>query len=164
MSEKTKKKRTRKYVPRNTIQFQMNLRNEVDLEVLKIHEWAASNGKAVQMFRDGFRLMNALQQGDTALLFSLFPDLDGTLKPHDENLIETFRAMLKSEIKLLPATVATAPAQAGGLKPLGGAHQIAMPDFSQDEDDDADNITIVHNPKANEQNMLNFLKSVQGIN
>lgn len=154
-------KRKRKYIPRNTIQFQMNLTDETDREVIRIYESAAQERLALQMFRDGMRLMHGLRNNDTSILFALFPDMREILAPKNSELVEQFRQMIESKFQQLPLP----GMQTGGLKSLAGAKTIAMPTFSEsDEDEDANNIVLVRNPKAAETTMLNFLASVQGIN
>lgn len=155
MADRIKKARKRKYIPRNTVQYQMNLTSAVDRDVLDIHQQAVQTKSALNLFRDGMRLMWSLRHGDTSFLFQLFPELEGVVTPHDEALLEQFRQMLRAEIKVIP----TAPAPAsGGIQEIM-APKLAAPIFDAEEDV----ISIHKDEHAGTVSSTNFLDAAFGF-
>lgn len=148
-------KRKRKYIPRNTLQFQMNLTDETDREVIRIYEAATKERLALQMFRDGMRLMNALRNNDLSVLFSLFPNTRETLTPKNSELVEEFRQMIENQFKQLPLP-GMQPAQTG--KSLSSA-VLSAPVY----DDDDDNVVIRRDESAGQLSSTSFLDAAFGL-
>src|SRR4026209_2771124 len=73
---KTANKTTkRQSIPRTTRKFQLRKNHALDNHVAEILDYARTQRKEVTMIRDGVRLLWALENGDYAILFELFPHM-----------------------------------------------------------------------------------------
>ena len=158
MAEKgTKKKRERRYIPRETYKFQLRLDHTEDIHVYDILKYAETERRAVTTIRNGIKLMWALENDDLSVLFDLFPNLKGRFVPESTDLLEEFRRMLLQQQRAIPEIPTLAPVSNGGPKPLP-APQIAMPTF-----DDEDTIVMRRDTNAGASSAASFLDAAFGF-
>lgn len=132
MQKTAKKKRNRRYTPRETRKFQLRLDDSSDLQVREILESARTQRREVTMIRNGVKLLSALENDDLSVLFELFPNLKGRFVPESASLIEQFRQMLLQHPAAIPEIPKLEPPTVGNPKSLPIPH-IPMPTFD-DED------------------------------
>lgn len=168
------KKKKRKFVPRVQYKFWLNTNLEAERRLVEFIAYLKSTRKFAKAVRDGIRLIWSLGEGDTSVLFELFPHIESQLKARyappapDTDKLERQISELKLlilEKKDLPDTPLSAIAPA--FKPsltaapgstLGLGKPMALPTL----DDDDDNDTIVLNKVAsnNSKNAMAVLLKV----
>jgi hypothetical protein len=152
-----KKKRDRRYIPRETRKFQLRLDDPTDIHVREVLHYAKAQRRQLTMIRNGIRLMWALENDDLSILFELFPNLKGRFLGNADDLLEQFRQMLLQHQPATPEIYGIAGVPAGNPKPLP-APKVAMPTF-----DDEDTIIIRRDTSAGVSAAANFLDAAFGI-
>lgn len=149
----------RKYRPRKEFKFWLYHDLSEDSRLMEFIAYCKATRQFARVVRDGIRLIWSLREGNTDVLFELFPHLERQFKPDAETLIEQFRQMLMQQQVAAPVQP-PAPLPSGieqGGKKLLGDVKVALPLL--DDDDDGDTIVIT---KASDSNgkevMANMLK------
>ena len=124
----------RKYRPRKEFKFWLYHDLSEDIRLMEFIQYCKATRSFARVVRDGIRLIWSLRDGNTEVLFELFPHMQRQFKPDAEELIEQFRQMLMQySTKPVTATQEVAAIGQGGPKPLN-APQFALP-IPDDEDD-----------------------------
>lgn len=77
-----KRKRTnRPYIPRREFKFWLRTDREGDTRLMEFIQYCKSTRQFARKVRDGLRLIWSLSEGNTSVLFELFPHLEEILKP-----------------------------------------------------------------------------------
>jgi hypothetical protein len=153
----------RKYRPRKEFKFWLYHDRDEDSRLMEFIQYCKATRQFARVVRDGIRLIWSLREGNTDVLFELFPHLERQFKPDAEELIEQFRQMLMLQQVAAPVpqpaplAISNGAAEQGGKKSLA-AVKIALPLL--DDDDDGDTIVI---SKATDTNiskevMANMMK------
>ncbi len=153
---------TSRYRPRKMLKFWLYRDREDDSRLIEFIEYCKSTRQFARVVRDGIRLVWSLREGNTSILFELFPHLERQFKPDAEDLIAQFRDML------LQHRVENTPAQPmlPGLANIDpptkpsklSAHKIDLPLL---DDDDSD--TIVMTKAAPTMNGGNLIAGILGL-
>ena len=166
---KRKQPKNRKQIKRQTRHFQLRVEHPIDQHVAEILDYKRSKRSEVTAIRDGVRLLWALENGDLAVLFEMFPQYRTQFTPGGagggddlqqiKSMLEIVVASRKSNELLMQS--AAAPASETKLvtgKLLGG--KVPMPVFDEFEDDDQP--TVILN-KSSVNAAANFLGSLSGL-
>jgi len=128
------------YRPRKEFKFWLCHDRHEDTRLMEYIAFLKTTRQFARVVRNGLRLMWSLHEGDTSVLFELFPHLKQQFKPDTEDLIEQFRVMLlhtkpdDAAPRAIPATVGE------GVKPsiaapAAVATAAKLPDASTIADD-----------------------------
>jgi hypothetical protein len=152
----------RKYRPRKEFKFWLYHDRDEDSRLMEFIQYCKATRQFARVVRDGIRLIWSLREGNTNVLFELFPHLERHFKPDAEVLIEQFRQMLMQQQVAAPVSqpalvAASDTAEQGGKKSLA-AVKVALPLL--DDDDDGDTIVIT---KANDGNSDEAMASLLRI-
>lgn len=126
----------RKYRPRKEFKFWLYHDRDEDSRLMEFIQYCKATRQFAKVVRDGIRLVWSLREGNTAVLFELFPHLERQFKPDAEELIEQFRQMLlqhQAAPEPQPAQVGVG-AEQGKPKALNAPKTI-LPLLDDDEDD-----------------------------
>lgn len=150
----------RKYRPRKLYKFWLYHDREEDSRLMDFIQYCKSTRQFTRVLRDGIRLIWSLREGNTAILFELFPHLERQFNPDSEMLIAEFREMLlqhRDTPQPQHATIEEGDKSAEGGRKLLSAAKIDLPLL---DDDDSD--TIVLTKKVGVMNGSNLLAGVLG--
>jgi hypothetical protein len=154
----------RKYRPRKEFKFWLYHDRDEDSRLMEFIQYCKATRQFARVVRDGIRLIWSLREGNTDVLFELFPHLERQFKPDAEELIEQFRQMLMQQQVAAPVpqpaplAIADGAAEQGGKKSLA-AVKVALPLL--DDDDDGD--TLVLKRKTSGVNGSNLLAGILGL-
>jgi hypothetical protein len=159
-----KSKKTRRYQLQQ--KFWLNGLDEKELALAKWCDELRQKRRFAPVVRNSLMLMQALEQGDTAKLFQMFPNLYEQLYAQMEADVlerrenEAIRRLetLESLIKGIQAPALPAP-ETGGVKRLN----IGVIPGPLDDDDDEAILTAVAATVDGSAIAANFLRSLQGI-
>lgn len=84
----------RKYRPRKEFKFWLYHDRDEDSRLMEFIQYCKSTRQFARVVRDGIRLIWSLREGNTRILFELFPHLERQFNPDAEDLIAQFREML----------------------------------------------------------------------
>lgn len=149
-----------RYRPRKEYKFWLFHDLPEHQRLMDFIQYCKSTRQFAKVVRDGIRLIWSLREGNTTVLFELFPHLERQFNPDAEELIAEFREMLLSR----PTTIqqVTPPQGAvgeGGHKKLADV-KIDLPLL--DDDDDGD--TIVLNKSTKQvSNGANLVSGIFGL-
>jgi hypothetical protein len=134
----------RKYRPRKEFKFWLYHDRDEDSRLMDFIQYCKSTRQFARVVRDGIRLIWSLREGNTSVLFELFPHLERQFNPDAEDLIAQFRDMLlqhRNQPALQPVQIENGHGQVeqGGRKLLS-AVKIDLPLL--DEDDDRDTLVL----------------------
>jgi len=174
MAKRTKsqqKKTKRQSIPRQTRKFQLRKDHAIDNHVAEILDFKRSKRAEVTTIRDGVRLLWALENGDLAVLFEMFPQYRTQFTPGGagggddlqqiKSMLEIVVAGRKSNELLMQSAAAPAsepPAKGTGLKQIK-APNLDLPVF---EDDD-ELPTVIVKQAAMSDSAMNFVKAMNGL-
>ncbi|MEO8607161.1 MAG: hypothetical protein ABI690_04735 [Chloroflexota bacterium] len=150
----------RKYRPRKEFKFWLYHDRDEDSRLMEFIQYCKSTRQFARVVRDGIRLIWSLREGNTHILFELFPHLERQFNPDAEDLIAQFREMLLQQRNApvsQPVQIDSGIEQ-GGRKMLSGA-KIDLPLL--DDDDNGD--TIVLTKKTSVMNGSNLIAGVLGL-
>lgn len=150
----------RKYRPRKEFKFWLYHDREEDSRLMEFIQYCKSTRQFARVVRDGIRLIWSLREGNTRILFELFPHMERQFNPDAEDLISEFRQMLlqhRNEPVQHPVSIDSGIEQ-GGRKLLSGA-KIDLPLL----DDDDDGETIVLTKKTGVMNGSTLIAGVLGL-
>lgn len=119
-------KRKREYIPRTTRRFQLRNDYPQDIHVAKVLDTARAKRREVTVIRNAVQLYHALEQGDLSMLFEMFPQYKSQFVT-----AETMAQLIASIQKQSD----TKPHEIG-QPPLAAPKAIAMPVFSEFDDDE----------------------------
>jgi hypothetical protein len=148
----------RRYRPRKEFKFWLYHDLDEDTRLMEFIRFCKSTQQFARMVRNGLRLMWSLGEGNTAILYELFPWLQTqhalpTPAPDTEKLerqIDDLRRIILEQ-----GSLAVSADQYPSMKPaLGGLKKLALPIPDADEED-----TIVLNKSTNTNIMDNFFAS-----
>jgi hypothetical protein len=151
----------RKYRPRKEFKFWLYHDRDEDSRLMEFIQYCKSTRQFARVVRDGIRLIWSLREGNTSILFELFPHMERQFNPDAEDLISEFRQMLlqhRNEPVHQPVQIESGQAEQGGRKLLSGA-KIDLPLL--DDDDDGD--TIVLTKKTGVMNGGNLIAGILGL-
>lgn len=157
MEKAVKKKRERRFIPRETYKFQLRLDHTGDVHVHDILKYAETQRRAVTIIRDGVRLLWALENDDLSVLFELFPNLKGRFVEDTGGLLEEFRRILLQHQEAIPEIPKLEPLSKGSAKPLL-APEIPMPTF-----EDEDTMVVRRDVNAGANTTASFLDAAFGF-
>ena len=146
----------RKYRPRKEFKFWLYHDRDEDSRLMEFIQYCKSTRQFARVVRDGIRLIWSLREGNTRILFELFPHLERQFNPDAEDLIAQFRDMLLQNRNVpapQPVQIDSGIEQ-GGRKLLSGA-KIDLPLLDEEDGDD----TIVIN-LASENNGKDVMSSL----
>src|SRR5574337_1264443 len=116
---------TRRFRPRKEIKFWLYRDIALEARMIEYIEYLRHTRQFARTIRSGLRLMWTLSEGDTSVLFELFPTLRSRFAPDNTALIEEFRRMLHAQTPT--------PALPSGLKPIAAAQSLPMPTIDDDD-------------------------------
>jgi hypothetical protein len=151
----------RKYRPRKEFKFWLYHDREEDSRLMEFIQYCKSTRQFARVVRDGIRLIWSLREGNTRILFELFPHMERQFNPDAEDLIAQFREMLLQNRNVpvqQPVSIESGPAEQGGRKLLSGA-KIDLPLLEDDDDGD----TIVLSKKTGVLNGSTLIAGVLGL-
>lgn len=140
-----RKRKRRDYIPRKEFKFWLRTDRDDDLRLMEFIRFCKATRSFTRMVKNGLRLMWSLGEGNTSILFELFPYLkdhvgNETTPPPDtgklERQIEELRIIILEQGYIAPP-----PSDYPQMKPaLGGLKKMALPLF--DDDDGADTLVL----------------------
>ena len=134
----------------------------IDVEAALIEELALRKQRRqyTASIRDGLRLLFSLQEGDTSVLFELFPELEGQIQSSTGG-----GGVSQDDIDRLERLILARGAESGMVMQPGSAKQIAAPEFDAPvfEEDDLDMFASQEITGHNKRVAKNFLNSIQGL-
>jgi len=139
----------RKYRPRKEFKFWLYHDRAEDSRLMEFIQYCKATRQFARVVRDGIRLIWSLREGNTQVLFELFPHLERQFKPDAEELIEQFRQMLAQQ--RISAPVGQPPLGEGRASEPSGQKSLATVKVSLpllDDDDDGDTIVLTHKRAA----------------
>jgi hypothetical protein len=151
----------RKYRPRKEFKFWLYHDRDEDSRLMEFIQYCKSTRQFARVVRDGIRLIWSLREGNTRILFELFPHMERQFNPDAEDLISEFRDMLlqhRNQPVQQPVSIASGADEQGGRKLLSAA-KIDLPLL--DDDDDGD--TIVLTKKTGVMNGSTLIAGVLGL-
>jgi len=137
----------RKYRPRKEFKFWLYHDLHEDIRLMEFIQYCKATRQFARVVRDGIRLIWSLRDGNTEVLFELFPHLQRQFKPDAEELIEQFRQML---MQYSTAPVQQ-PVQAESHVGQGGPKALNAPQFAlpiPDDDEDEGETLLIHTSHA----------------
>jgi hypothetical protein len=153
----------RKYRPRKEFKFWLYHDRNDDSRLMEFIQYCKSTRQFAKVVRDGIRLIWSLREGNTSVLFELFPHLERQFNPDAENLIAEFRDMLlqhRNQPAPQPVHIESSVGQAEqGRRKLLRAKKLDLPLL--DDDDDGD--TLVMTKKSGPLNGGNLLSGILGL-
>lgn len=163
----------RRFRPRQVFKFWLFKDKPEEYRLVEFINYCKANRKFASVVRDGIRLMWSLGEGDTSVLFELFPGLHAQLQPvqatptpPDTGNLERQIADLKRLILEQGAISAPPPdypqmksLSAGVGSTLGVGKKMALPVFNDDDDGD----TIVLNKSSKKSNGEMLLGKILGL-
>lgn len=148
----------RKYRPRKEFKFWLYHDRDEDSRLMEFIQYCKSTRQFAKVVRDGIRLIWSLREGNTSVLFELFPHLERQFNPDAENLIAEFRDMLlqhRNQPAPQPVQITSSVGQVEqGSPKLLGMKKIELPLLDDDDDD-----TMVIN-KVSVDNTKGFLAGI----
>jgi hypothetical protein len=153
----------RKYRPRKEFKFWLYHDRDEDSRLMEFIQYCKSTRQFARVVRDGIRLIWSLREGNTRILFELFPHMERQFNPDAEDLIAQFRDMLLQHRNVpapQPVQIDSGNEQSGqgGRKLLSGA-KIELPLLEDDDDGD----TIVLTKKTGVMNGGNLIAGILGL-
>src|SRR5690349_10416459 len=114
----------RKYRPRKEFKFWLYHDRDDDSRLMEFIQYCKSTRQFAKVVREGIRLIWSLREGNTSVLFELFPHLERQFNPDAEDLIAEFRDMLiqhRNQPALQPVQMTSSlePVEQGSPKLLG---------------------------------------------
>lgn len=154
-----------RYRPRRELKFWLFLDKPEESRLIEFIEYCKAKRSFARVVRDGIRLMWSLGEGDTSVLFDLFPGLRTQLTPvqppPDTGKLERQIADLKKLI-LEQGTIIPPPADYPQMKSsgtLGIGKKMTLP-ILDDEDENATLIISKPNKGNNGGNLLDSMFSL----
>lgn len=148
-----------RYRPRQVFKFWLFLDKDEESRLVEFINYCKTKRSFARVVRDGIRLMWSLGEGDTTVLFELFPGLHAHLQPvqtaptpPDTSHLERQIADLKRLI-MEQGAISAPPKDYPQMKStIGVGKKIALPIF---DDDDLDTVVITKATGAtNGENMM----------
>lgn len=158
-----------RYRPRREFKFWLHMDVQEQSRLVEFIEYCKSKRAFARVVRDGIRLMWSLGEGDTTVLFELFPGLRAQLvqvqaaPPPDNSDLKHEISLLRKlmlEQKQLPPPPSGYP-QSKPLASSMGAHKIALPIIGLD-DDDQDTI-VLNKSTGSTSNSHNLMAGIFGL-
>lgn len=154
---------TSRYRPRKMFKFWLYHDRDEDSRLMEFIQYCKSTRQFARVVRDGIRLIWSLREGNTTILFELFPHLERQFNPDAETLIAEFREMLLANRaapvqQALPGLADIDPPP----KPSKLQKAIAMP-IIEDEPDDGATIVLEHRTVSNTRNADNLMAGIFGL-
>lgn len=166
-----RKRTTRKPVKRTTRHFQLRVDHPEDSHVAEILDFKRGQRAEVTTIRNGVRLLWALENGDTSVLFEMFPHLKPQLAPSTPGgagggaggELQEIKAMLEMVVSQQSSggyqLQSVKPATTGAPRALD-VPKLAMPVF---DDDDDDMPTLIIQKSTNTDASANLLKAMSNL-
>lgn len=150
-----------RYRPRKEFKFWLFYDLADEVRLMEYIAYLKKSRKFASYVRNGLRLMWSLGEGDTSVLFELFPGLKAQLQtppPDDDKLqrkIEDLHRLILEQGRgiTIEAPLVAAPA----LKPLAGLKPVAALPAPVEDDDDQD--TVVLTKSTSTKGTANFISS-----
>jgi hypothetical protein len=150
----------RKYRPRKEFKFWLYHDRDEDSRLMDFIQYCKSTRQFARVVRDGIRLIWSLREGNTAVLFELFPHLERQFNPDAEDLIAQFRDMLLQHRTVpVPQPVQLDNGGGQGERKLLTVAKIDLPLLDNEEDGD----TLVLTKKSGGITGSNLLSGILGL-
>lgn len=147
----------RRYRPRKLFKFWLYHDLAADTHLMEYIDYLRKTRQFATVLRQGLRLMWTLGEGDTSLLYELFPTLRSQLVPDNTDLIEQFRQMLQAQIAVLPQV------EQPQLRANKSAQALPAPHINEPAFEEQDTVIIRRDTQAGQANAANFLKAAFGF-
>jgi hypothetical protein len=166
-----RKRRNRAYIPRREFKFWLRTDREGEAGLIEFIQYAKQTRSFARIVRDGIRLMWSLGQGDTSVLFELFPGLKAQLTPPPAPDTDQLQRQLADLKRLIveQGSLSAPPVDYPALKPIntglqpiaGAGRQLSAP--IDDDDDEFAGVVIKKSERNNAvTNMMQSLLGIQG--
>ena len=150
----------RRYRPRKEYKFWLFHDLPEHQRLMEFIQYCKTTRQFAKVVRDGIRLIWSLREGNTDILFELFPHLERRFNPDAEDLIAEFRDMLLSQRSApVPQPVQIEATAGQGEKKSLQAVQLALPVIEDDDDD----MLMVTQPIRSVNNGSNLLSGILGL-
>lgn len=148
--------------------FWLNGRDKDESELAHYCEKLRKQRQFAPTVRNGLTLMRALEQGDTTLLFQLFPNLENQLRFALEADIlagrenETLNHLKQLETMLSGLSLSAPAAERPPQLVAGGIRKLQMPQFSLPIDDEEEEVNLKVTASVVDGGVIakNFLRSL----
>lgn len=150
-----------RYRPRREFKFWLFMDKQEESRLVDFIEYCKKTRSFSRVVRNGIRLMWSLGEGDTSVLFELFPGLRTQLvpvvKPDTDNLE---RQILDLKKLILEQNANGGRALPAADKPSKLQKSIVMPLFDDDDDNDT---VVINKASSSKLNGGNLLSGIFGL-
>ena len=150
----------RKYRPRKEFKFWLYHDRAEDSRLMEFIAYCKATRQFARVVRDGIRLIWSLREGNTDVLFELFPHLERQFKPDAETLIEQFRQMLMQQQVAAPVQPPAPLAISNGAAEQGGPRALNVPPIVLpllDDEDDAETLVLNASSGGNAKSVMDTI-------